>query len=68
MDLIFYFDKRTSFYFFNALGQEVMFGQTLELVDGLNKNQLDVQTLSAGLYLIHVQTKKGIQSKKLVVE
>ncbi|MBL4649327.1 MAG: T9SS type A sorting domain-containing protein, partial [Aureispira sp.] len=53
---------------FNALGQEVMFGQTLELVDGLNKNQLDVRSLSAGLYLIHVQTKEGIQSKKLVVE
>jgi hypothetical protein len=53
---------------FNALGQEVMFGQRLELVGGLNKNQLDVRTLSAGLYLIHVQTKEGIQSKKLVVE
>jgi hypothetical protein len=52
----------------NALGQEVMFGQVLELVDGLNKNQLDVQTLSAGLYLIQVKTQEGIQSKKLIVE
>jgi hypothetical protein len=53
---------------FNSLGQEVMFGQSIELVDGLNKSQLDVQSLSAGLYLIQVKTKEGIQSKKLIVE
>lgn len=52
----------------NALGQEVLFGQRVELVDGPNQHQLDVRTLSAGLYLIQVTTKEGIQSKKLLVE
>lgn len=52
----------------NALGQEVLIGQSIELVDGPNQHQLDVRTLSAGLYLIQVKTKEGIQSKKLLVE
>ncbi len=52
----------------NALGQEVMPAQSVELIEGVNKNQLDVRTLSAGLYLINVKNKDGIQSSKLVIE
>lgn len=53
---------------FNALGQVMMSEQRIELIDGFNKNQLDVRALSAGMYLIQVKTKEGIQSKKIIVE
>lgn len=52
----------------NGLGQVVMAEQGLELVDGMNRSQLDTRILSAGLYLIHIKTAKGTQSKKLIIK
>jgi len=53
---------------YNAIGQEVMPTQSISLVPGNNVQKLTTSTLTAGLYVVHVETANGTASHKLVIK
>ena len=52
----------------NSLGQIVMPSLTLDLVQGLNKHQLNTGDLPVGLYLLNINGLEGSQSHKLTIK
>lgn len=53
---------------YNAIGQEVMPTQSISLVPGNNVQKLTTSTLTAGLYVVNVETANGTASHKLVIK
>lgn len=51
----------------NLLGQSVV-TQKFELVQGINKNQINVKDLEAGLYIIRLKSGDATFMKKIVIE
>jgi Secretion system C-terminal sorting domain len=51
----------------NSLGQTVMSKRTLSLNQGTNYQTLDLSTLSAGLYIVHIETTNGRVAHRLVL-
>jgi hypothetical protein len=52
----------------NSIGQYVMPAQTLNLVQGANVERLSTANLSAGLYIVNVETDGVTTSHKLVIK
>ena len=52
---------------FNSIGQEVMPTQSISLVPGNNVQKLSTSTLTAGLYVVNVETANGMTSHKLLL-
>ncbi|MCH2045164.1 MAG: T9SS type A sorting domain-containing protein, partial [Saprospiraceae bacterium] len=52
---------------YNALGQAVMPAQETMLVSGTNTQLIDVSMLSAGMYIVNIETQEGRISHKLVL-
>jgi hypothetical protein len=52
---------------YNGIGQEVMPTQSISLVPGTNVQKLTTSTLTAGLYVVNVETANGSTSHKLVI-
>ncbi len=52
----------------NALGQPVIASRRTELQKGVNIYQLNTESLNAGMYLINIETSRGIQNHKLIIE
>lgn len=52
----------------NALGQQVVTPQQLTLVPGYNTQQLEIGNLSAGIYVISIETNSGRITHRLVLE
>ena len=52
----------------NTLGQTLMSKQNLSFVSGLNFQHLDVSSLSAGMYIITIETENQRISHKLMIQ
>lgn len=52
---------------YNGIGQEVMPTQVIALIPGNNIQKLSTSTLTAGLYVVNVETANGTASHKLLV-
>ncbi|MCH2021650.1 MAG: zinc-dependent metalloprotease [Saprospiraceae bacterium] len=52
----------------NSIGQVVMPSQNILLMKGENINKLNTASLSAGLYIVNLETKSGTISHKLVLK
>ena len=55
---------KTSFYLYNILGKEMM---TTTFTSNGNK-EISLSKLTAGIYLVKIQTEKGAISKKIILE
>jgi len=49
---------------FNALGKLV---KKINFKDGSNRDVLDLTSLSSGLYIISIETSKGVVNKKVII-
>lgn len=53
---------------FNSIGQEVIPAFSLDLKIGNNIQNIMTSALSAGIYVLNIETEKGIQSHKVVIK
>lgn len=51
----------------NLLGQ-VVYSETMELVNGFNKKELNVSSLNDGFYLVNIKSNQGTTTRKLIIQ
>jgi hypothetical protein len=51
----------------NMLGQTIILQEQLSFGEGINKLELDVRALSAGVYMLNITTGDGIKSARVVI-